>query len=46
MEDNALFEPLEAFAIADPIHANTHNHALVHNPFAWEEESLEESEEK
>lgn len=41
--NNDLFEALEAIA-AEPIHANTHNHALVHNPFAWEDESAEASE--
>jgi hypothetical protein len=34
-----LLEALGSMAAADVIHSNTHNHALVHNPFAWEEES-------
>lgn len=37
---DTTFEDLEAFAIG-PIHANTHNHALVHNPFAWDEDEAE-----
>lgn len=30
--------------IREIVHTNTHNHALVQNPFAWEEET-EQAEE-
>lgn len=29
---------------ADVVHTNTHNHALVQNPFAWDEEAEEAPE--
>lgn len=39
---NDLFENLSAAAsdaVGATTHSNTHNHALVENPFAWEDES-------
>lgn len=41
--NNEIFEALSVSVATDPVHSNTHNHALVHNPFAWEEESAEET---
>ncbi len=35
---NDIFEAVSATLSEDPVHSNTHNHALVHNPFAWEED--------
>ncbi len=37
-----IFEPITAAAsgaVGSTVHSNTHNHALVENPFAWENES-------
>jgi hypothetical protein len=40
--NNEIFEALSA-AAAEHVHSNTHNHALVHNPFAWEEDETIEA---
>lgn len=44
MDTNDIFEPVEASVVADTgrtVHSNTHNHALVENPFAWDDEDAE-----
>lgn len=41
-QTNEIFEALSAVD-AEPVHSNTHNHALVHNPFAWEEDETAEA---
>ena len=44
MEYQDIFEPIEAtdrVAVGHTVHSNTHNHALVENPFAWDEEDDE-----
>lgn len=41
-ERNDVFERVSTVAsgaVGATTHSNTHNHALVENPFAWEDES-------
>lgn len=41
MNEQDIFEAVEAAASTEPggtVHSNTHNHALVENPFAWDDE--------
>lgn len=40
-----IFETLEANVVADvgsTVHSNSHCNALVENPFAWDDEALED----
>jgi hypothetical protein len=34
--DHDAFELIAAQAADTPVHTNSHNHALVQNPFAWD----------
>ena len=48
-ENQDIFETVNeaAKAIADvgrTVHTNSHNHALVENPFAWEEDDQAQDE--
>lgn len=38
-----MFDLLSGSAL-EPVHTNSHNHALVQNPFAWDEEAAEVEE--
>ncbi len=45
-ENQDIFETLStsekiASDLSHPVHTNTHNHALVENPFAWEDDQAE-----
>ena len=45
MENQDIFEPIDSIdrdVVGHTVHSNTHNHALVENPFAWDEEDGDE----
>ena len=46
-ENQDIFEIVDAEkARIDAVHTNSHNHALVENPFAWEDDQAETEDEE